>query len=254
MIILLGKIKPVIMVRGFGDLANELNKKVIVALDVENKEKALGLARKLQGSGCWLKVGLELYSIEGPAVLRELKELGFPVFLDLKLHDIPNTVERAIRGLVSWGADIINVHCSGGYEMMARAAEAVRTLPGSGGKTRLIGVTVLTSLSEKVLQDDLGVGRSLEDQVLGLAKLAQRAGLDGVVASAREAAALRQACGQEFLLVTPGIRPAWSEQNDQVRILTPREAIAAGSSYLVVGRPVTRAADPLEALNRLWEE
>jgi orotidine-5'-phosphate decarboxylase len=235
-------------------LDKELNKKVIVALDVEGRGKALELARRLQGSGCWLKVGLELYSIEGPAILQELKELGFPVFLDLKLHDIPTTVERAIKGLVSWGADIINVHCSGGYEMMAKAAEAVRSLPQSGQQTRLIGVTVLTSLSEKVLQEDLGVGRSLESQVLALARLAQQAGLDGVVASAREATALRKACGQDFLLVTPGIRPAWSEQNDQVRILTPREALAAGSSYLVVGRPVTRADDPLEALNRLWEE
>ncbi len=232
----------------------DLNKKVIVAMDVEGKEKALDLAGKLQGSGCWLKVGLELYSMEGPAIIQDLKELGFPVFLDLKLHDIPNTVERAVRGLIAWGADIINVHCSGGYEMMARAAEAVCAQSDNRQRTKLIGVTVLTSLSDKVLQEDLGVGRSLESQVIGLAQLAQRAGLDGVVASAREATALRKACGQEFLLVTPGIRPAWSEQNDQVRILTPREAIKAGSSYLVVGRPVTRAADPLEALNRLWEE
>ncbi|MHB8124277.1 MAG: orotidine-5'-phosphate decarboxylase [Desulfitobacteriaceae bacterium] len=232
----------------------ELNKRVIIALDVEGKEKALDLARKLQGSGCWLKVGLELYSIEGPTILRELKKLGFPIFLDLKLHDIPTTVERAVRGLISNGVEILNVHCSGGYEMMARAAETVRSVEHNNGqRTKLIGVTVLTSLSEKVLQDDLGVSRSLEAQVLGLAKLAQRAGLDGVVASAKEATALRKACGPEFLLVTPGIRPAWSEQNDQVRVLTPREAVEAGSSYLVIGRPVTRAVDPLEALNRLWE-
>jgi orotidine-5'-phosphate decarboxylase len=235
-------------------LINEFNRKIIVAMDVDGKEKALNLARKLQGSGCWLKVGLELYSIEGPAILSELKELGFPIFLDLKLHDIPNTVERAIRGLVAWGADIINVHCSGGYEMMARAAEAVCAQPDNRQRTKLIGVTVLTSLSEKVLQEDLGVGRSLESQVIGLAQLAQRAGLDGVVASAKEATALRKACGEGFLLVTPGIRPAWGEKNDQVRVLTPREAIEAGSSYLVVGRPITRAADPLEALNRIWDE
>ena len=234
----------------------ELNKRVMVALDVEGKEKALDLARKLQGSGCWLKVGLELFSIEGPAILRELKALGFPIFLDLKLHDIPTTVERAVRGLISWGVDILNVHCSGGYEMMARAAETVRTVEhnNNGQRTKLIGVTVLTSTSERELQEDLGISRSLENQVLGLAKLAQRAGLDGVVASAKEATALRQACGSEFLLVTPGIRPAWSEQNDQVRVLTPREAIEAGSSYLVVGRPVTRAVNPLEALNRLWDK
>ncbi|MFZ3372151.1 MAG: orotidine-5'-phosphate decarboxylase, partial [Desulfitobacteriaceae bacterium] len=206
------------------ELNKELNKRVIVALDVEGNEKALNLARKLQGSGCWLKVGLELYSIEGPTILRELKALGFPIFLDLKLHDIPTTVERAVRGLISWGIDILNVHCSGGYEMMARAAETVRTVEHNNGqRTKLIGVTVLTSMSEKELQEDLGISRGLEDQVLGLAKLAQRAGLDGVVASAKEATALRQACGSEFLLVTPGIRPAWSEKNDQVRVLTPRE-------------------------------
>ncbi|MDD2234595.1 MAG: orotidine-5'-phosphate decarboxylase [Desulfitobacteriaceae bacterium] len=235
-------------------MIKELNKKIIVAVDVDGKEKALELARKLQGSGCWLKVGLELYSIEGPAILQELKELGFPIFLDLKLHDIPNTVERAIRGLMAWGADIINVHCSGGYEMMARAAEAVHAQSGNRQRTKLIGVTVLTSLSEKVLQEDLGVGRGLESQVIGLAQLAQRAGLDGVVVSAKEAAALRQACGEDFLLVTPGIRPAWGEKNDQVRVMTPREAIKVGSSYLVVGRPITRAADPLRALNHLWDE
>lgn len=240
--------------KGGKELDKELNKRVMVALDVEGKEKALDLARKLQGSGCWLKVGLELFSIEGPAILRELKALGFPIFLDLKLHDIPTTVERAVRGLIFWGVDILNVHCSGGYEMMARAAETVRTVEHNNGqRTKLIGVTVLTSTSERELQQDLGIRHSLEEQVLGLAKLAQRAGLDGIVASAKEATALRQTCGPEFLLVTPGIRPAWSEQNDQVRVLTPREAIQAGSSFLVVGRPITRAVDPLEALNRLWD-
>lgn len=226
----------------------------MVALDVAGKEEALALAKELAGSGCWLKIGLELYAYAGPSVIREIKNLGFPVFLDMKLHDIPTTVEKAIRGLAAWGVDMINVHCSGGYEMMARAAEAARQEGRKAGLIpKVIGVTVLTSMSELQLRDELGVERKLEDQVAALAVLAQQAGLDGVVASAREATILRQVCGPDFLLVTPGIRPAWSENNDQVRVLTPRKALEAGSSYLVVGRPITQAAQPREALERLWD-
>lgn len=232
-----------------------LNRRIMVALDVQGREEALLLAKALQGSGCWLKVGMELYSYAGQTIIQELKEMGFSVFLDLKLHDIPTTVERAIRGYVRGGADMINVHCSGGYEMMARAAEAVReTGSGSANVPKIIGVTVLTSMAEEQLQTELGVKRKLADQVLELTKLAEKAGLDGVVASAKEAKVIRENTTPEFLIVTPGIRPAWSETNDQVRVLTPREALAAGSSYLVVGRPVTRAADPRRALERLWLE
>ena len=229
------------------------NKRVMVALDVQGREEALELAKALQGSGCWLKVGLELYAYTGPAMIQELKELGFPIFLDLKLHDIPTTVERAISGFIQSGVDMINVHCSGGYDMMARAAHAVRD---AGSKLervpKVIGVTVLTSMSENQFKQEMGVQRKLEEHVVELAKLAEKAGLDGVVASAMEAREIRQSTEAGFLIVTPGIRPAWSESQDQKRVLTPYEALAAGSSYLVVGRPITRAEDPRQALERLW--
>ncbi|KGP75223.1 orotidine 5'-phosphate decarboxylase [Desulfosporosinus sp. Tol-M] len=230
-----------------------LNKKIIVALDVPGRAEALTLAKALQGSGCWLKVGMELYAYTGPVMIQELKEMGFPIFLDLKLHDIPTTVERAMRGFVQYGVDMINVHCSGGYEMMARAVQAVREA-GSKQKSvpKVIGVTVLTSISENQFRQELGVQRKLPEHVLALAKIAEKAGLDGVVASAMEAKVLRRNTEPGFLIVTPGIRPAWSEAQDQARVLTPDEALAAGSSFLVVGRPITRAEDPRQALERLW--
>ncbi|MFA6808493.1 MAG: orotidine-5'-phosphate decarboxylase [Eubacteriales bacterium] len=225
-----------------------LNEKVIVALDVDSTQKALDIAQKLDGSGCWLKVGLELYALGGANIVGKLKEMGFNIFLDLKLHDIPTTVERTMRVQVSSGADMINVHCSGGYEMMARAAEVCHR-----EDKKIIGVTVLTSMGEKELPS-IGLSGQVEEQVLRLAQLAQKAGLDGVVASAQEAEILRKECGLEFLLVTPGIRPAWSEKNDQVRILTPVRALETGSSYLVVGRPITKADNPREALEKLWDD
>lgn len=223
------------------------SEKVIVALDVDTREKAVEIAQELKGSGCWLKVGLELYALGGLKIVEELKEMGFNVFLDLKLHDIPTTVDRTLRVIVKSGADMVNVHCSGGYEMMARSAEVCHAL----GK-KIIGVTVLTSMGQKELAN-IGISAEMDEQVFKLADLAKRAGLDGVVASAQEAAILRKELGSDFLLVTPGIRPAWSERNDQVRILTPAKAIEAGSSYLVVGRPITRADNPREALSKLWD-
>jgi len=225
----------------------ERNQKVIVALDVNTQEKAMQLADNLAGSGCWLKVGLELYALSGLSLVEAFKKRGFKIFLDLKLHDIPTTVEKTMRVLTSSGVDLINVHCTGGYEMMARAAEVCH----QAGK-KIIGVTVLTSMGGQELPA-IGVGGSAEEQVVRLAKLAQKANLDGVVASAQEAKVLRKACGSEFLLVTPGIRPAWSEKNDQVRVLTPYQALEQGSSYLVVGRPITLANNPREALGKLWD-
>ena len=230
-----------------------LNKRVMVALDVQGREEALALAKALQGSGCWLKVGMELYAYSGPTMIQELKAMGFPIFLDLKLHDIPTTVERAMRGFVQWGVDMINVHCSGGYDMMARSVQAAREAGSKlGSVPKVIGVTVLTSMSEAQFHKEMGVQRDLKEHVVELAKLAERAGLDGVVASAMEAGEIRRNSESGFLIVTPGIRPAWSEAQDQARVLTPHEALAAGSSYLVVGRPITRAEDPRQALDRLW--
>ena len=238
----------------FEEKGELLNTRIMVALDVESREKALTLARALAGSDCWLKVGMELYAYAGLGIVEELKNLGFSVFLDLKLHDIPTTVQKTVTALVSGGADMLNIHCSGGYDMMARSAEAAH-LAGlkAGLAPKLIGVTVLTSMGEEQLHSELGVERSLPSQVQSLAELAQKAGLDGVVASAQEAAVLRKAMGEEFLLVTPGIRPSWSVANDQVRVLTPRQAIEAGSSYLVIGRPITQDPDPRGALARIWD-
>ena len=226
---------------------NPLNEKVIVALDVASGEEAQALARTLRGSGCWLKVGLELYALTGLQLIEDFKRMGYRVFLDLKLHDIPTTVERTLRVLCAAGVDMVDLHCAGGYEMMARAAEVCHR-----AGIKVIGVTVLTSLGEEDLQE-LGIGTPVQTQVVNLARLAKKAGLDGVVASAREAPLLRQSLGADFLLVTPGIRPPGSPPNDQIRVVTPAEALRAGSSYLVVGRPVTRAADPRQALENLWE-
>jgi len=243
------------------DMRQELNRRVIVAADCGNRQEALALAGTLAGSGCWLKIGLELFTACGPSILNEIKEFGFSVFLDLKLHDIPNTVERTVKVLARQGAELISVHCSGGYEMMARAAAAARAVRAAGSSqagasgrdAQVIGVTVLTSLTEAGLQAELGVQRRLEEHVVHLARLAQQAGLDGVVASAREAALLRAVCGPQFVLVTPGIRAGAVAGDDQARTCSPREALAAGSSYLVIGRPITAAADPRAALTGLWD-
>ena len=226
--------------------ANALNEKVIVALDVASSDEALALAKALQGSGCWLKVGLELYALSGLKLLDDFKRMGFPIFLDLKLHDIPTTVERTLKVLTTTGVDMVDLHCGGGYEMMARASEVCHQ-----AGMKVIGVTVLTSMGEEGLRE-VGVQGAVPEQVLKLARLGKKAGLDGVVASAQEAALLRADLGSEFLLVTPGIRPAGSNKNDQVRVLTPAEALKAGSSHLVVGRPITRAKDPRQALEELW--
>jgi orotidine-5'-phosphate decarboxylase len=233
----------------------ELNRRVMVALDVDSREKAMELANQLQGSGCWLKVGMELYNATGASIIQELKEKGFSIFLDLKLHDIPNTVGHAARVLAGYGADMLTIHSSGGYEMMVRAVQAAQEVAGQNGTEpmKIVGITVLTSLDQERLQKDLGVGRTLQEQVVGLAKLGQKAGIDGVVASAQESQILREHLGSEFLVITPGIRPAGSETHDQARTLTPKEAIAAGSSFLVVGRPITQAANPREALEHLWD-
>lgn len=176
---------------------------------------------------------------------------GFQVFLDLKFHDIPNTVAGAVKAAAELGVWMVNVHASGGGRMMAAAAEALQ--PYGDRKPLLIGVTVLTSTAPEELAD-VGVHRDLEEQVLALATMAKDSGLDGVVCSAREAQALRQKCGERFVLVTPGIRPAGASSDDQQRIVTPARALELGADYLVVGRPITSAADPLEALQRILAE
>ncbi|MDR0434152.1 MAG: orotidine-5'-phosphate decarboxylase [Gracilibacteraceae bacterium] len=228
-------------------MTRNMAEKVIVALDFDRPEAALATASCLRGAGCRLKVGLELYARAGLEFVGRLTEQGFSVFLDLKLHDIPTTVEKTLRRLVDSEATLFDVHCLGGLEMMTRAAELCH---GAGKK--LLGVTMLTSMGEEGMKA-VGIGGAMEEQVLRLAELAWRAGLDGVVASPWEAAALRREFGEDFLIVTPGIRPAGSAANDQARAMTPAAALRAGSSLLVVGRPVTGAADPRAALERLWD-
>jgi orotidine-5'-phosphate decarboxylase len=222
--------------------------RVIVALDFPDAAQALTLAARLDPAQCKLKVGKELFVRAGPALVEQLSARGFKVFLDLKFHDIPNTVAQACRAAVDLGVWMINVHASGGLKMMQAAREAV-----AGSDTRLIAVTVLTSMNGDDLRE---IGLEVEPavQVARLAALARQAGMDGVVCSAQEATMLRQQIGPEFLLVTPGIRPAGSEVGDQSRILTPARAIEAGADYLVVGRPITQAGDPVLALQQINDE
>lgn len=224
--------------------------RVIVALDFPDARSALDLATRLDPSACRLKVGKELFTAAGPDLVRELVVRGFGVFLDLKFHDIPNTVAAACRAASDLGVWMLNVHASGGRKMMAAAHEAVNR---SSNRPLLIGVTVLTSMDEAGLHET-GVNRSPRDQVLNLAGLAQQSGLDGVVCSAQEVSDLRKRFGNEFVLVTPGIRPAGADVGDQSRIMTPANAIRAGSDYLVIGRPVTQAPDPVAALKSIQDE
>ena len=217
---------------------------VIVALDYDNQRSALALADKLDPSQCSLKVGKELYTAVGPELVSGLVSRGFDVFLDLKFHDIPNTVAKAIGAAADLGVWMANVHASGGTRMMAAAKQALQQ---RGSAMRLIAVTILTSMDESDLRE-LGIQRSLSDHVMHLAQLAKNAGLDGVVCSAQEASALKAALGADFQFITPCIRLADSAADDQRRIVTPQDAMRLGSDYLVIGRPITQAADPLQAL------
>jgi orotidine-5'-phosphate decarboxylase len=223
---------------------------VLVALDYASEAPALALADRLSPELCRLKVGKELFTRCGPQLVEKLQNKGFEIFLDLKFHDIPNTVAGAVRAAAELGVWMVNVHAGGGRRMMEAAVDAVA---GSDHKPLLIAVTVLTSLSEQDLLE-LGYTQSPADRVLQLAALAASSGMDGVVCSAQEAPALRAAQGQDFCLVTPGIRLAGDDAGDQRRVLTPADAIAAGSSYLVIGRSITGADDPLAALQRVDRE
>jgi orotidine-5'-phosphate decarboxylase len=233
-----------------------LRQKLIIALDVDTEAEALGLVRELSGLAVLYKVGLQLYNNTGPGIVGRLTGSGVKVFLDLKFHDIPNTAARAAEAVAGLGAFMLNMHAAGGQKMLAEASAAARARARAlGGAVPLIvGVTVLTSMSEAELKQELGVSRPLPEQVAALAQLCRKAGLDGVVASAREIPWIRRACGPDFVIVTPGVRPAWSARNDQERIVTPGEALKLGADYVVVGRPVTAAADPRQALARLLTE
>jgi orotidine-5'-phosphate decarboxylase len=225
------------------------NERLIVALDFPDASAALACADKLAGSVSWFKVGLELYLAAGDSVVSELKRRGHHVFLDLKLHDIPNTAASAVRSLARLEPDLLTVHAAGGRAMLTAASEAARSLPHP---PRLLAVTVLTSMDAAALAET-GVSASPVEQVLRLARLAAECGLDGMVCSPAEAAALHSAL-PKALLVTPGIRPAGADAGDQKRIATPQFALAAGASKLVIGRPITAAADPKAAAQAILSD
>lgn len=222
--------------------------KVIVALDYPTADAALAMADQLNPELCRVKVGKELFTVAGPEVVRSLMQKGFDVFLDLKFHDIPNTVAAAVKVAAQMGVWMVNVHASGGSRMMRAAREAVDSVPNN--KTHLIAVTVLTSMSPEDLAET-GIAKSPLEQVLYLADMAKRAGMDGVVCSAQETAAIREQLGDDFLLVTPGIRMPGDAAGDQRRVVTPHDALANGSSYLVMGRSITGATDPVGVLQKI---
>jgi orotidine-5'-phosphate decarboxylase len=231
--------------------------KLLVALDVDSAERAMQLADALKGIAGGVKVGSRLFTLEGPTLVRRLVDAGRRVFLDLKFHDIPNTVAQAVESAVRTGAWMINVHASGGAPMMQAAAKAAREAAArvGGAQPLVIAVTVLTSMDAATLAD-AGVSRPLAEQVLALARLTQHAGLDGVVASAQETADIRRACGPDFTIVTPGIRgaSAGAQKDDQARTMGPAEAVKAGASYVVVGRPIVAAPDPRAAADAIARE
>jgi len=226
------------------------DQKIVIALDYANAHDALHFVEKLDPSICRLKVGKELFTAAGPPLVEALVAKGFGVFLDLKFHDIPTTVAKACEAASHLGVWMLNVHASGGVAMMEAAREGVER---SGQKPILIAVTVLTSMNQQMM-NEVGVAGAVSDQVLNLAALTQKSGLNGVVCSAQEAPILRKALGDKFCLVTPGIRPADAALDDQSRVVTPTQALAMGSSYLVIGRPITQSKNPLETLKKINEE
>lgn len=234
----------------------KIEDRLIVALDSDSEERALELVRALSRRLTTFKVGTQLFTRYGPSVVEKIQGLGGRVFLDLKYHDIPTTVAKAGIEAARLGVFMFNVHVSGGGTMMKRCTEMVSEACEKEGLSRpwIIGVTLLTSVCDETLRDDLGVNRSIEQQVRHFAALANDDGLDGVVASAREIGEIREACGDDFIIVTPGIRPSGSSPDDQSRVATPRWAIEAGADYLVIGRPITGSFDPVQTAADILKE
>lgn len=235
-------------------LETEARDKIMVALDCD-AERALELAHELEGHVSWLKVGMTLFYSEGPRIVEAMKRLGFKVFLDLKLHDIPHQVRGAARSAALTGADLITVHGLGSSAMVAAALEGVGEAAAETGseRARVIAVTVLTSMDEAALEE-IGVDRPVKEEAARLASLAGGAGADGVVCSPQEASAMRKLLGEDALVVTPGVRPAGSALGDQSRVATPASAVTAGASHLVIGRPITGSIDPVAAVEAIVSE
>ena len=230
--------------------------RLIVALDTDDGEEINWLSESLMDVVPWVKIGFQAFSSVGTEVFPSMNERGYNVFLDLKFHDIPNTVARDVGTMTKHGAHMINMHASGGFEMMQAARESAERVVTENGIPMpiLLGVTVLTSIDENGFQQNFGSERGLTKQVVYLAQLAQEAGLRGVVASPLEIEPIRKACRDDFVIVTPGIRPKWAESGDQRRITTPAEAIQRGADYIVVGRPIIEAEDPLAAAEMILDE
>lgn len=236
---------------------NQIAARIMVALDYATTDEARRLVEQLQGIPCYLKVGMELFYAAGPSFVQELKQRGYRVFLDLKLHDIPNTVQGAARSVTALGVDMFNVHAAGGVKMMQAALAGVEDIAqnsSSSHRPQVIAVTQLTSTSLDTLQQEIGIPLSIEDAVVHYARLAKQAGLQGVVASAQEVELIKEAVDLDFVTVTPGIRPAGFSLDDQARVMTPRQAFAAGSDYIVIGRPITAASDPRLSLHNIIAE
>ncbi|WP_457679353.1 orotidine-5'-phosphate decarboxylase [Thermovibrio sp.] len=232
-----------------------MKSEVIVALDFDSKEKALKVVDELNGLIGHYKVGLELFSRAGIGVVKEISERGKRVFLDLKYHDIPNTVKSAAKVAVEAGAFMYNLHALGGYNLMKEVSEFNREYAEKLGVKRplLIAVTILTSIKEEELRE-VGIEKPLNEEVIKLAELAKRAGLDGVVCSPKEVRLIKENLGEDFLTITPGIRPSWAAKDDQKRITTPKEAAKLGTDFMVIGRPITKAKSPKEAAERILKE
>ena len=229
-----------------------MNRDVIIACDFSSREATLNFLDRFTGRKPFVKIGMELFYAEGPAIVRDIKARGHRIFLDLKLHDIPNTVKKAMRVLSDLDVDMVNVHASGTVAMMRAALEGLTRADGS--RPLLIAVTQLTSTSEETMRQELLINASINDTIVKYASNACEAGLDGVVCSPLEAGMVKQACGEGFLTITPGIRFADAAADDQVRITTPARAREIGSDFIVVGRPITAAADPVAAYQRCLDE
>ena len=230
--------------------------RIIVALDVEREEEAYALVKLLSPPVKYFKVGMRLFTACGPRILTTLKNLGVQIFLDLKFHDIPQTVSTTAQVVTRYGVDMFNIHLSGGREMIRATVKAVRetALRQDVPPPLIIGVTVLTSFNEKTLLAEAGIAGDLTGHVVHLAFMGAESGLDGVVASPQEVEAIRNKCGENFLVVTPGVRPLWSVQDDQQRVLTPLQALEAGADYLVIGRPIIRHSSPETAVKKILAE
>ncbi len=231
--------------------------RIVLALDVDTKEKAISLVRELAEYVGVFKVGMQLYNSVGPDIVREINELGGKVFVDLKFHDIPNTVASAGRVMARLGCHMFNVHAAGGREMMQSLAEELKQESKRLDQPEPItlAVTVLTSINQEQLVQEMFVkDMQIKDLVVRWALMAQECGIKGVVCSPQEISAIRQACGPDFIIITPGIRPAWSEANDQKRITTPRQALDMGADYMVIGRPIVKAGSPVEAARKIIDE